>query len=88
MYIDAATGAPLSGGSPDPRAGLYIRDRKGALHHAAFAPDELAFQIGAYPSQHPRAVYYSEPAAASPARRPRSKATTAPHVIRRGLVSS
>lgn len=45
MYLDSRTGAPLAA-SPDPEAGLYIRDRHGALHHAAFGPDEIAFQIG------------------------------------------
>ena len=45
LFLDARTGAPLPA-PPDPTAGLYIRDRRGALHHVQVGPDELAFQIG------------------------------------------
>ena len=45
LLLDERTGdAPAS--EPDPRAGLYIRTRRGALVHVAIPADCVAFQIG------------------------------------------
>lgn len=60
MYLDSRTGQPLAA-SPDPTAGLYIRDRHGALHHAAFRADELAFQIGEAAQIHSGGVLQATP---------------------------
>lgn len=43
MYMDAS-GREIS--TPDPRAGLYIRSRGGALVRAGIPADCLAFQLG------------------------------------------
>ena len=59
-YIDARDGRPLAS-SPDASAGLYIRDRAGALHHAKFGPDELAFQIGEAAQIHTGGVLQATP---------------------------
>ncbi|KAK9472211.1 uncharacterized protein V1510DRAFT_430685 [Dipodascopsis tothii] len=45
MYLDAAGGPELPA-SPDPAAGLYIRDRRGHVVRVAIPRDALAFQTG------------------------------------------
>jgi isopenicillin N synthase-like dioxygenase len=44
MYFDDASGREIA--CPDPRAGLYIKARSGALVKAAIPPDCCAFQCG------------------------------------------
>ncbi|EDQ90896.1 uncharacterized protein MONBRDRAFT_2133, partial [Monosiga brevicollis MX1] len=44
LYIDAASGEPVA--NPDPKAGLYIKNRKGDVVKAAPPADALLFQIG------------------------------------------
>ncbi len=44
MYIQSETGQPVP--NADPKAGLWIRSRKGALVQATFPADCMAFQMG------------------------------------------
>jgi hypothetical protein len=44
MYIQSETGAVIP--NPDPKAGLWIRSRKGELVQATFPADCMAFQMG------------------------------------------
>lgn len=44
MYIDSATGKVVA--NADPRAGLWIRSRKGELVQASFPADCMGFQMG------------------------------------------
>ncbi|KAL3913159.1 MAG: hypothetical protein SGPRY_008083 [Prymnesium sp.] len=72
MYIDSRSGEVLPA-SPDPSAGLYVRDRRGTLHHLPISEDEIAFQIGEAAQIHsggvlqatPHAVRACDPASAS-----------------------
>ncbi len=45
MFIDSATGKELPG-PPDPKAGLYIRNRAGKTCHVKIPKHCLAFQTG------------------------------------------
>ena len=46
LYVDDATGQPLSPSQVDPEAGLYVTDRSGESIHVTIPEDCLAIQIG------------------------------------------
>jgi isopenicillin N synthase-like dioxygenase len=44
MFLDSVSGEPVT--MTDPKAGLFIRNRKNQVIKATWSPDQLAFQIG------------------------------------------
>lgn len=45
----------------DDKAGLYIQDRNGAIHHVSLAPDAIGFQIGETSQIHSGGILQATP---------------------------